>query len=189
MVYQLLNGCDDSEMDMPQVLKEKKCFYAYKKGCKNRFGICQNKNQHRYCCFSSIMSRLIMEQAIDQPDPFGGRTFTNKAWYDNQNCRGLTLKEVPLVDFSLIDLDEWYELMVQSGTLPDGQETLEEWTKDNSYANPYGRSDSLQLQYDRGVKGFADEYRLKMDQQDVLGEADCSLSPDVQGCKTGILSE
>ncbi|MDA0152410.1 conjugal transfer protein TraN [Vibrio sp. Makdt] len=188
-VYQLLNGCDDSEMDMPQVLKEKKCFYSHTRDCDKKFGICMRKYEKKWCCFSSIMSRIIMEQAIYQPQPFGGRAKSKSEWYNNEQCRGLTLAEIPLVDFSSINLDEWYDLMVQSGTLPDGQDTLEEWTKDNSYANPYGRSDSLQLQYDRGVEDFNEEYREVMDRSDVLGEADCSETSNLQGCKTGIFAD
>ena len=28
MLYQLFNGCDDNQMDMPQVLKEQKCWFS-----------------------------------------------------------------------------------------------------------------------------------------------------------------
>lgn len=188
-LYQMLNGCDDEEQDMPQVLKEKKCFYSYTRDCDKKFGICQRKYQKKHCCFSSVMSRIIMEQAIDQPQAFGGRTFTNNDWYRTQSCRGLKLSEIPLVDFDKINLDEWYSLMVQSGSLPDGQDTLEEWTKDNSFANPYGREDSLQVQYSRSLDSANEDFREVMDKQDVLGDWDCSQASNTQGCKTGILSE
>lgn len=185
-LYQLLNGCDEEESDMSQTLKEKKCFYSHTTDCDKLLGICQRKYRKRHCCFSSLMSRLIMEQAITQPEPFGGSSYDRKRWYELENCRGLTLYEVPLVDFSKIDLDEWYDLMVQSGTLPDGDDSLEEFTKERHYANPYGRSDSRQLQFDRGVSDYNKEYREVMDNSDVLGEVDCSSSPNIQGCQTGI---
>ena len=189
MLYQMLNGCDEEEQDMPQVLKEKKCYYAYTKKCKKTLGVCQSKNRKRHCCFSSVMSRIIMEQAITQPDPFGGNTFSKKDWYDGQKCRGLTLLEVPLLDFDKINLDEWYDLMVQSETLPDADETLESFTKDKSFSNPYARKDALQVQKDRGIESMNKDLREVMDGTDILGIVDCSATPDIQGCQTNILGE
>lgn len=80
-----------------------------------------------YRCFDSLMARLVVEQAIPQSAPFG-RSYPTSAWQLEQNCRGLTLNEVASVDFNLIDLQEWYDLMVQSENLPDSQDTMEEWT-------------------------------------------------------------
>lgn len=188
MLYQLLNGCDETEQDMPQVLKEKRCFYGYTEDCKKKLGICTRKYKKQWCCFSSLMSRLIVEQATKQPNVFGGRSYSNKEWITQQNCRGLTMSELPLVDFSEINLDEWYDLMVQSGALPDGTETLEEWTRDNSLANPHGRIDSLSVQKERGLDGLPD-YHSAMDAEDVMGQVDCSETSNSYGCRTGILDK
>ncbi|MEZ8733650.1 conjugal transfer protein TraN [Vibrio sp. 10N.239.312.D08] len=188
MLYQLLNGCEESEMDMPQILKEKRCFYGYTKDCNKKLGICTRKYAKQWCCFSSLMSKLIMEQATKQPNVFGGRSYSNKEWITEQNCRGLTLGELPLVDFNEINLDEWYDLMVQSGALPDGTETLEEWTQENSLANPHGRIDSLTVQESRGLDGITD-YHSAMDAEDVMGQIDCSQTSNSYGCRTGILDD
>lgn len=94
-----------------------------------------------------------------------------------------------LVDFSIIDLSEWYELAVQSGTLPDGEDTLEEWTQENSYVNPYGREDSLTVQDLRDSNDAQTTYREAMDSIDTINTIDCSDSSNVQGCQTGIFSD
>lgn len=187
-VYQMLNGCDDEEIDMPQVLKEHKCFFAYKKSCTKKFGICQSKHRNRYCCFSSVLSRIIMEQAVTQPAIFG-QSYTKKEWYEEQSCRGLAMNEIPLMDFTQIDYTEWFDLMVQSGALPDNQTTLEEMTVEKSFVNPYGRTDALSLQNDRGLKETNEKYREELDKQDVKSQIDCSKTPNVQSCRTGIFAD
>lgn len=186
-VYQMLNGCDDDELDMPQVLKEHKCFFAYKKSCTKKFGLCMNKHRNRHCCFGSVLSRIIMEQSVVQPNVFG-QTYTHKDWYEEQQCRGLKVSEIPLVDFSQIDYTEWFDLMVQSGSLPNSQETLEEMTTD-SYSNPFGRSDSLSIQEERGLNDANENYREKLDKEDILGEVDCAKTPNIQSCRTGIFED
>ncbi len=187
-LYQKFNGCKDEEMDMPQEIKAKKCFYAYKKGCdRTILGICKNKHEDKYCCFDSLLSRLLMEQAITQASAFG-KSYSRSAWYKEQQCRGLSLAEVSNVDFSVINLDEWYNLMVQTGALPNGQETLEEWTKDKSFVNPYGRTDALSVQYERDIE-TQQNYRNEVDKADVLSNVDCSETPNVQGCTAGIFAD
>lgn len=79
--------------------------------------------------------------------------------------------------------------MIQSGSLPDASSTLEMWTKDKHYANPYGRVDAINRQSDREVNRMNDDYRKQIDKKDVLGEADCNLTPDLTGCKTGIFAD
>lgn len=187
-LYQKFNGCKDEEMDMPQELKAKKCFYAYKEGCNKKFGICMNKNKDHHCCFESVLSRIIIEQGITQADAFG-KSYSRSEWYTQEQCRGMTLDEVALVDFNQINMDEWYNLMVQSGTLPDGDDDLVEWTKDKSYVNPYGRSDAKSLQDLRNENGANEAYRAAMDKQDVLSDVDCSKTSNLQGCQTGIFSD
>lgn len=189
MLYKMWNGCDDEEMDMSQNLKAKQCFYAYTKKCKKVLGICQSKHRERYCCFTTVLSRIIIQQAIKQPQIFGGTTYTAKQWRDDQGCRGLTIAEVGRTNFDQIDFSEWYNLMIQSGSLPDANSTLEMWTKDKHYANPYGRADALDRQSERDVQRMNEDYRKKIDKKDVLGEADCNLTPDLTGCKTGIFAD
>ncbi|WP_196587848.1 conjugal transfer protein TraN [Aliivibrio fischeri] len=186
MLYQMLNGCEEEQQDMPQTLKEKKCFYSHEKGCDKKFGICQRKYEKFYCCFASLLSRLIVEQAITQKQVFGGRAYTMNQWLKEQGCRGLKLTEVGLVDFSKINMDEWYDLMMQSGSLPDGNETLEEMTQGKSYVNPFGREDALTVQKERGAEKYNEKYVKPLDKKDILSEVDCSKTPNVQGCEVGI---
>lgn len=188
-LYKMWNGCDDVEMDMSQNIKAKQCFYAYTKKCKKVLGICQSKHRERYCCFTTVLSRIIMQHAIKQPQIFGGATYTAKQWRDDEGCRGLTIAEVGRTNFDQIDFSEWYNLMIQSGSLPDASSTLEMWTKDKHYANPYGRADAIDRQSDRDVQRMNEDYRKQIDKKDVLGEADCNLTPDLTGCKTGIFAD
>lgn len=198
MLYKMLNGCDESEEDMAQLIKTKSCFYSHTTKCSKTLGVCKNKHRKRWCCFSSVMSKIIMEQSIKQSEAFG-RSYSNREWYElkklengvevDAGCRGLTVDEISEVDFDQVDFTEWYNLMVQSGSLPDSSSTLEEWTRDKHYSNPYGRSDALTRQTeDRDVGDLNENYRNVMDASDVLGDVDCNLTPDIEGCKVGIFA-
>jgi hypothetical protein len=65
------------------------------------FGICIQKKQ-TYCCFNSVLARIIQEQ---------GRQQLGIGWGDpkSPNCRGFTPEEFQKIDFSKIDFSEWYE--------------------------------------------------------------------------------
>jgi conjugal transfer mating pair stabilization protein TraN len=189
MLYKYFNGCPEEEESTPMKIKEKKCFYSYKKPCDKFLGICKNKHTDYYCCYPSTLSRIIMEQAIRQSEVFG-RSWNPESWgRQAEECRGLTIEEVSKVDFSLIDLSEWLTMMTQANTLPDGTETLEELTGGTHYANPYGRSDLIQRQKDRGVEELNEKLRKPSDEQDIYNQLDCSKSPNVKGCKYGIFQD
>ncbi|MCQ1060278.1 conjugal transfer protein TraN [Photobacterium sp. ZSDE20] len=188
MLYQLFNGCEDDQMDMPQVLKEKKCWFAYRRKCtKNFAGLCTNKHRKRHCCFPSVLSKIIVRDAITQEDVFG-RSYSPYEWYEDadKKCRGLTIEEVSKVDFNKINMEEYFELMLSSGILPGTGDTIEEWTSEKSMINPYGRSDAISRQGERNVEDFNEGYRVELDDRDVLEEVDCSQTPNILSCEMGI---
>lgn len=55
-----------------------------------------------YCCFGSMLARIIHEQGRSQMQDFDG-------WGSPESpiCRGFTPEEFQMLDFSKIDLDEW----------------------------------------------------------------------------------
>lgn len=57
-----------------------------------------------YCCFNSKLARIVHEKGRPQLKTFNG-------WGEvrNPNCRGFTPEEFQMLDFSRIDLSEWYE--------------------------------------------------------------------------------
>lgn len=65
------------------------------------------QKEKSYCCFNSKMARIIQEQGRNQLKSIGG-------WGDHEapNCRGFTPEEFQALDFSKIDLSEYYSDLV-----------------------------------------------------------------------------
>jgi len=56
-----------------------------------------------YCCFNSKLGRVIQEQGRPQL-----KTFSGWGQAEGPYCRGMTPNEFQMVDFSRVDLSEWY---------------------------------------------------------------------------------
>jgi hypothetical protein len=75
------------------------CKYIGEYCAKKVLGTCIQKKR-TFCCFSSPLARIIHEQ---------GRPQFNIGWGSakSPNCRGFTMDEFQMLDFSSIDLSEW----------------------------------------------------------------------------------
>jgi|TARA_R110000796_G_scaffold50909_10_gene120260 conjugal transfer mating pair stabilization protein TraN len=202
----LLTMCDDNEADMGIKLGQRQCFSVGGTYCSAKaLGICYQKRQD-YCCYNSILARIIMEQAGDQ---------LNK---DMTSCEGLTQYEMSHLDFKKIDLSEWVGLMMEAGTVTTeanernltggGQlvesrcETYEKTdpvtgvvtTEKDCYQeldggrtiNTYGRELASDRNKDR-MDG-SDNYRKNATKsaKDIAKNLDCSISPRPKVCDFGI---
>lgn len=76
------------------------CHYVGSYCAVKALGICLQKKK-TYCCFHSVLARIIQEQ---------GRKQLGISWGDpkSPNCRGFTPDEFQRIDFSKIDFSEWY---------------------------------------------------------------------------------
>jgi len=95
-----LVGCDGEA----KALAEKKvaglCHYVGTYCSSKIFGICVKKRKS-YCCFKGKLSRIIMEQ---------GRVQLGISWGEakSPNCEGFTVAQFQSLDFSRMDLSEFY---------------------------------------------------------------------------------
>lgn len=99
-------GCDQGDIQTGMQEKSKQCHYVgdycYKKFL---FGCVQRAKG--YCCFNSKMARIIHEQGRPQLTTFQpGGNWGNAS---SPNCRGFTPDEFQSLDFSKIDLSEYFE--------------------------------------------------------------------------------
>ena len=180
LAYTMLTACEEEEMDMGNMLLGKKCFFTNHVPCSKTFGVCTNKAKDEYCCYESVLSRIIMEQATTQLG------WDKKDFRDTMGCRGLTITEIGTIDFGLIDFSEWIDLMAQSGMLPDG-ESMDSVTGGN-LANPYNRSNTLDRMNDRSNDSNIWVDRMKeIEEGDVINNVDCNSRPRPQSCEVGTL--
>jgi len=102
--------CTGSEVQLT-VMKEKKLCHYIGDYCSKKapLGNCIQKKE-TYCCFHSILSRIINEQGRTQLQNFGN----DGGWGSPKapNCRGFTIEEFQMIDFDLIDLSEWFDKIV-----------------------------------------------------------------------------
>ncbi|WP_187648755.1 conjugal transfer protein TraN [Nitrosophilus labii] len=96
--------CKDEEMKLAKLRNEDRCHYIGEYCSKEvELGFTEICVQHKqtYCCFNSKLARIINEQ---------GRTQINKNWGEpkNPNCKGFTPEEFQKLDFSKIDMSEFF---------------------------------------------------------------------------------
>lgn len=124
LALNLLTACDNKEKDMGMRIALKQCFKTSGVYCGQKvLKICV-KDRRDYCCYDSILSRIIMKQAYDQVGFKAG-------------CEGLTPQEISQLDWSQIDLSEWIALMKQGDLMPvDASDlTQEELTGSGRFLN------------------------------------------------------
>ncbi len=105
LLANLLTQCDEVEQDMGVKLAQRQCFKVGNKYCaEDILGVCYLRRQN-YCCFSSILSRIIADQGSKQI----GKNMNG--------CPGFTIEEFGTIDFDRLDLSEWLSTMYESDIL------------------------------------------------------------------------
>jgi len=98
--------CNGKEVQLTQ-LKEKGLCHYVGSYCSKKIPLvgCVQKKK-TYCCFHSKLGRIINEQGRTQLQSFG----SDGGWGTPKSpgCRGFTIDEFQMLNFSLIDLSEWY---------------------------------------------------------------------------------
>lgn len=95
--------CSSEELELAGLKQEGLCHYVGRYCSKKVFfGGCL-EHKKTYCCYNSKLGRIIQEQGRFQLSTFSG-------WGSDKqpDCRGLTPEEFQMLDFSKIDLSEYY---------------------------------------------------------------------------------
>ena len=127
----LLTACDEYEMDMGLKLAQRQCFKVGSTYCSKEYPViglvtpaCMQRRQD-YCCYSSILARIVMKEAYSQlsinPLPYGTKLGATSEEAD-ASCLGLTQEQLGSLDFNAPSmqnaLNEWIVLLLQSGQIP-----------------------------------------------------------------------
>lgn len=105
MIEVLLQGCDEQDMQTGMLRGSGMCHEvgAY---CASRIlGVCVQKALG-HCCFNTKLGRIIQEQGRPQLRAFNGIDWGTP---ETPVCRGFTPEEFQALDFSKMDLSEYYE--------------------------------------------------------------------------------
>lgn len=114
-IAQLIWQCKKEEQELAYKRDIKTCHLVQRNYC-HAYLNCQFckiciEYRDRYCCFSSPLSRIMMQQIKPQ---LGIGWGSGK----NPNCSGLKIGQIGLVDFSRVDLSEWINMLKISNVLP-----------------------------------------------------------------------
>lgn len=119
----LMQACDTLSMETSMAADSGFC-HELGTYCKTKWlGQCVQKAKS-YCCFNSKMARIIHEQGRAQLKNFDGFGDTKEP-----DCRGFSPEEFQALDFSQIDMTEYYNDLVHS-TQQNIQESINNMTQD-----------------------------------------------------------
>lgn len=128
MIEVLLQGCDQQDMEVGMLRGSGMC-HEVGSYCATRFlGICLQKARG-HCCFNTKLGRIIQEQGRPQLKSFNGNLWGTPK---KPMCRGFTPEEFQALDFSRMDLSEYYadiEARAQSQIQIDMKERVDAYLK------------------------------------------------------------
>lgn len=105
MMEVLLQGCDQQDMETGMLRGSGMCHEVGTYCSSSILGVCIQKARG-HCCFNTKLGRIIQEQGRLQLSAFNAMGWgTPKQPY----CRGFTAQEFQALDFSRMDLSEYYE--------------------------------------------------------------------------------
>jgi conjugal transfer mating pair stabilization protein TraN len=104
MIETLLQGCDEQDMETGMLKGSGMCHEVGEYCASSVLGICIQKAKSQ-CCFNTKLGRIIQEQGRPQL-----KDFNAIGWgpVKHPDCRGLTAEEFQALDFSKMDLSEYY---------------------------------------------------------------------------------
>ena len=131
LVNQILIACGGPEFETAYKVGTSSCSQIAK-DCTERSDVfgCQERKSY-YCCYNSPLARIIHEQASTSGQSSNLLGWeTSDAWGTyNNNCPGFSYTEFSNLDFDRIDLQEWVDLLISAGKLPDGSaESIADFT-------------------------------------------------------------
>jgi hypothetical protein len=98
-------NCKGDEKQLIAKKQKGLCHYVGSYCSAEIFNLCIQRKK-TYCCYNSKLGRILQEQGRALLKNFG----MSGSWGSpkNPNCRGFTPEEFQMLDFSKIDLSEWY---------------------------------------------------------------------------------
>lgn len=184
MLLEMLVACKPAEMEASIHKNQKSCFTIDTERCVKYLNVgfakkCVKKATDM-CCYNSMLSRVIMQQAYPQLgiDPVAA------------NCAGLSIGQIQVLDFDKIDMSEWINSAVQAGESPDVYaDYSEEYVskqlpfKNESYVNTTPRTIEA-------MGGDKNMINARTEETQAITEAnvDCSYLPRPAICDVGSTS-
>lgn len=128
MIEFLFSGCDQQDMETAMLRGSGKCHEVGTYCASSFLGVCLQKARG-HCCFNTKLGRIIQEQGRPQIKAFNGNLWGTPK---KPMCRGFTPEEFQALDFSKMDLSEYYadiEARAQSEIQLDMKDRVDAYLK------------------------------------------------------------
>ncbi|MEM9762917.1 MAG: conjugal transfer protein TraN, partial [Pseudomonadota bacterium] len=112
LLIQIIWPCTDQELDLAIKRDLKSCHFNGTYCRRKVLGVCLVRAKG-YCCFSSPLTRIMQEEI---------RRTNGISWGSAKRpqCHGFTPAEFNALDLTEINLDEWTDILLDTGAMPDG---------------------------------------------------------------------
>ncbi len=137
LLIKIIWECEEKEFELGAKKETRQCHFVGSYCASKALGSCVEKRES-YCCFSSVVARIIQEQGRPQL----GMNFGSP---ESPRCEGLTPDQLAKMDWSRIDLSEWIGMLSMTGNLPTvNTVSLEQTTGGgSSLGDVFGEGDRL----------------------------------------------
>lgn len=128
MMEFLFSGCDQKDMETAMLRGSGMCHEVGSYCASSFLGVCLQKARG-HCCFNAKLGRIIQEQGRPQLKSFNGDLWGTAK---KPMCRGFTPEEFQALDFSKMDLSEYYsdvEARAQSDIQIDMEDRVDAYLK------------------------------------------------------------
>ena len=88
------------------------------------------EKRESFCCYHSPFVRIVQAGAREQLGLGFGRA-------DRPTCEGLTLAQFAEIDWTRIDLDQWFGILASTGVLPSAGDYDVTYSLANATTSPY----------------------------------------------------
>lgn len=162
MLIKVIWECEEKEFELGAKKETRQCSFVGSYCASKALGSCVEKRE-AYCCFGSVVGRIIQEQGRKQL----GMNFGEP---ETPTCEGLTPTQLGQLDWDKIDLSEWVGMLSMAGRLPTpSASSLEQLTgSGSSLGNVFEDSDRKNT-LDRNIERLngldVDAAKLKAEQE------------------------
>lgn len=110
LLINIIWECEQKEFELGAKMETGQCHFVGSYCASEALGSCVEKRE-AYCCFGSVVGRLIQQQGREQLGLDFGEPET-------PSCDGLTPDQLAQMDWDKIDLSEWIGMLSLTGHLP-----------------------------------------------------------------------
>jgi len=110
LLINIIWECEEKEFELGAKKETRQCHFVGSYCASKVMGSCVEKRE-AYCCFGSVVARIIQESARDQLGLGWGEA-------EAPTCEGITPNQMAQMDWTKVDLSEWIGMLNIAGRLP-----------------------------------------------------------------------